>query len=142
MEEEHTLLARGEETTTPQAIWALNSCVLGVHVHWENTQFSIDQLMECQLQMREVVQKVVSTLLFSFQDLKLSTRDIILVLKDTLNTTSGPLPTLDPHATGLLYQPLIHMLQGSHPTPWRDAQLAHMLEMAFVIWSLVLAWLN
>jgi hypothetical protein len=43
--------------------------------------------MECQLQMHEVVQKLVSTLLFSFQDLKLSTKDIIAVLKDTLNTT-------------------------------------------------------
>jgi hypothetical protein len=33
MEEEHTLLARGEETTTPQAVRASNSCVPGVHVH-------------------------------------------------------------------------------------------------------------
>jgi hypothetical protein len=49
--------------------------------------------------MREVVQKLVSTLLFSFQDLKLSTRDIIVLLKDTLNTTSGLLPIHDPHAT-------------------------------------------
>jgi hypothetical protein len=57
-EEECTLLARGEETTTPQAIKASNSRVLGVHVHHENTQFSIDQLMECQLQMREVVQSL------------------------------------------------------------------------------------
>ncbi len=52
--EEHTLLARGEETTTPQAVRALNFCVPRVHVHPRNTQFSIDQLMECQLQMREV----------------------------------------------------------------------------------------
>jgi hypothetical protein len=37
--------------------------------------------------------------LFSFQDLKLSTRDIIAILEDTLNTTSGPLPILEPHAT-------------------------------------------
>jgi hypothetical protein len=29
--------------------------------------------------------------------LKLSTKDIIAVLKDTLNTTLGPLPILDPH---------------------------------------------
>jgi hypothetical protein len=63
--------------------------------------------MECQLQMREVAQKLVSTPLFSFQNLKLSTRDIITVLKDTLNTTSGPLLIPD------------HMLQGSHPTPWK-----------------------
>jgi hypothetical protein len=44
--------------------------------------------------MREVVQKLVNTSLFSFQDLKLSTRDIIVVLKDTMNTTSGlqPIP--------------------------------------------------
>jgi len=33
--------------------------------------------------------------------LKLSTRDIITVLKDTLNTTSNPLSILDPHATGV-----------------------------------------
>jgi hypothetical protein len=51
--------------------------------------------------MREVAQKLVSTSLFSFQDLKLSTRDIIVVLKDTLNITLG-LPLLpDPHATGV-----------------------------------------
>jgi hypothetical protein len=55
--------------------------------------------MECQLQMRELAQKLVNTSLFSFQDLKLSTRDIILVLEDTLNTTSSPLPIPDPHAT-------------------------------------------
>jgi hypothetical protein len=39
MEEEHTLLARGEETTTPQATRASNSHVPRVHVHQENTQF-------------------------------------------------------------------------------------------------------
>jgi hypothetical protein len=66
MEEECTLLVKGEEITTPQAIRALNSRVLGVHVHHENTQFSIDQLMECQLQMCEMAQKLVSTPLFSF----------------------------------------------------------------------------
>jgi hypothetical protein len=87
MEKKCTLLARGDETITPQATRASNSCVPGVHVHHENTQFSIDQLMEYQLQMREVVQKLVSTSLFSFQDLKLNIRDIIVVLKDTLNTT-------------------------------------------------------
>jgi hypothetical protein len=78
--------------------------------------------------MHEVAQKLVSTPLFSFQDLKLNTKDIIAILEDTLNTTSGPLP--------------IHMLQRSHPTPWRDIRLAHVLQMAFVIWSLVLVWLN
>jgi hypothetical protein len=43
----------------------------------------------------------MSILLFNFQDLKLSTRDIITILKDTLNTTSSPLPILDPYATGV-----------------------------------------
>ncbi len=43
--------------------------------------------------------KSVSTSLFSFQDLKLSTKDIIIVLKDTLNITSIPLLIPDPHAT-------------------------------------------
>jgi hypothetical protein len=51
--------------------------------------------------MREVVQKFVSTLLFCFQNLKLSTNDIIAVLKDTLNTTSGLLLIPNPHATGV-----------------------------------------
>jgi hypothetical protein len=51
--------------------------------------------------MREVAQKLVSTPLFSFQDLKLSTKDIITVLKNTLNTTSSPLPIPNPHATGV-----------------------------------------
>jgi len=49
--------------------------------------------------MHEVAQKLVSTLLFCFQDLKLSTKDIIAILEDTLNTTSSPLPIFDPHAT-------------------------------------------
>jgi hypothetical protein len=57
--------------------------------------------MECQFQMPEVVQKLVSTLLFNFQDLKQSTKDTITVLKDTLNTTSSPLPILNPHAIGV-----------------------------------------
>jgi hypothetical protein len=99
MEEERTLLAKGEETTSPQAVRASNSRVLGVHVHHENTQFSIDQLMECQLQMHEMAQKLVSTPLFSFQDLKLSTKDIIAIFEDTLNTTSSLLPIPKPHAT-------------------------------------------
>jgi hypothetical protein len=47
-EEERTLLAKGEEINTPQAARALNFCVPRIHVHQENTQFSIDQLMECQ----------------------------------------------------------------------------------------------
>jgi hypothetical protein len=64
--EECTLLARGEETITPQVARASNFLVLGVHVHQENTQISTDQLMECQLQMRKLVQKFVSTLLFNF----------------------------------------------------------------------------
>ncbi len=57
--------------------------------------------MECQLQMCEVAQKLMNTLLFCFQDLKLSTKDIIIVLKNTLNTTSSLLPIPDPHATGV-----------------------------------------
>jgi len=95
------LLARGEEIITPQVVKASNSRVLGIHVYQENTQFSINQLMECQLQIREVAQKLVSTPLFSFQNLKLSTRDIIAILKNTLNTTLGSLPILNPHATGV-----------------------------------------
>ncbi len=51
--------------------------------------------------MREVAQKLMSTPLFCFQDLKLSTRDIIAILKDILKITSGPLPIRDPHATGV-----------------------------------------
>jgi len=39
---EHTLLVKGEETTTPQVAKASNSCFLGVHVHHDNTQLSID----------------------------------------------------------------------------------------------------
>jgi hypothetical protein len=49
--------------------------------------------------MREMSQKLMTTSLFSFQNLKLSTRNIIAVLKDTLNIISGPLPIPDPHAT-------------------------------------------
>jgi hypothetical protein len=57
--------------------------------------------MECQFQMCEVAQKLMSTPLFNFQDLKLNTRDIITVLEDTLNTTLGLLPIPDPHGTRL-----------------------------------------
>ncbi len=102
---------KGEETTTSQVVKASNSRVPGIHVHQENT--SIDQLMECQLQMCEMVQKFVSTPLFCFQDLKLNTRDIITILKDTLNTTSGPLPILDPHAIGVPSNTLGRHLIGS-----------------------------
>jgi hypothetical protein len=49
--------------------------------------------------MREVAQKLVRPPLFSFQDLKLNTKDIIIVLKDTLNTTLGLLLIPDQHAT-------------------------------------------
>jgi hypothetical protein len=49
--------------------------------------------------MREVAQKLMNTPLFNFQDLKLNTKDIIIVLKDILNTTSGLLPIPNPHAT-------------------------------------------
>jgi hypothetical protein len=49
--------------------------------------------------MHKLVQKLMNTPLFSFQDLKLSTRDIIAILKDTLNITSSPLLIPDPHAT-------------------------------------------
>jgi hypothetical protein len=69
--------------------------------------------MECQLQMHEVVQKLVSTPLFSFQDLKISTRDIIVVLEDTLNTTSSPLPIPDPHAIEVPSNTLEKHLIGS-----------------------------
>jgi hypothetical protein len=64
--------------------------------------------------MCEVAQKLVSTLLFYFQDLKLSTRDIITVLKDTLNITSSPLPIPNPHATRVPSNTLERHLIGSH----------------------------
>jgi len=49
--------------------------------------------------MCEMAQKLVSTPLFYFQDLKLSTRDIITILEDTLNITLGFLPIPNPHVT-------------------------------------------
>jgi hypothetical protein len=100
IEDKHTLLVRGQETITPQTAKASNFRVPKTHVlKKKHTNFFTDQLMECQFQMREVAQKLVSTPLFSFQDLKLSTRDIIAILKDTLNITSSRLTILDPHAT-------------------------------------------
>jgi hypothetical protein len=59
----------------------------------KNTQFSIDQLIECQLQMHEVAQKLVSTPLFNFQDLKLLTKEIIAVLKDYTKSSTNPWST-------------------------------------------------
>ncbi len=64
--------------------------------------------------MHEVAQKLVSTLLFCFQDLKLSTKDIIVVLKDTLNTTSCPLPLPDLHAIRVPSNTLERHSIGSH----------------------------
>jgi hypothetical protein len=64
--------------------------------------------------MHEVAQKLVNTPLFSFQDLKLSTRDIIAVLVDTLNTTSGLLPIPDPHAIEVPSNTLERHSIGSH----------------------------
>jgi hypothetical protein len=64
--------------------------------------------------MHEVAQKLVSTLLITFQDLKLSTKDIIAILKDTLNTTSSPLPIPDPNATGVPSHTLERHSIGSH----------------------------
>jgi hypothetical protein len=61
--------------------------------------------------MREVAQKL--TPLFNFQDLKLSTRDIIALLKDTLNITSSPLPIFDPHAIRVLSNTLERHSIGS-----------------------------
>jgi hypothetical protein len=107
------LVGEGGGDYYTQVIKASHSCVLGVHVHKENTQFSIDQLMEWQLQMCEVVLKFVNTTLFSFQDFKLNIKDIIAVLEDTLNTTLGPLLIPDPHATGVPSNTLERHLIGS-----------------------------
>ncbi len=108
------MLARGEEIITSQVVGASNFYVLRIHVYQENTHFSTDQLMECKLQMHEMVQKFVNTPLFSFQDFKLNTKDIIVILKDILNTTSGPLPIPDPHVTGVSSNTLERHLINSH----------------------------
>ncbi len=63
--------------------------------------------------MREMVQKLVSTPFFCFQDLNISTRDIITIVKDTLNTTSNPLPIPDPHVTRVPSNTLERHLIGS-----------------------------
>jgi len=44
MEEERTLLARGEETTTPQAVKASNFHVPGIHVHQKTHNFPLISL--------------------------------------------------------------------------------------------------
>jgi hypothetical protein len=63
--------------------------------------------------MCEVALKLVSTPLFCFQDLKLSTRDVITLLKDTLNITSNHLPIPYPHATKVPSNTLEKHLIGS-----------------------------
>jgi hypothetical protein len=70
--------------------------------------------------MCEVAQKLVSTLLFSFQDLKLSMKDIIVVLEDTLNITSSPLPIVDPQITKV-------------PSNTLERHLIGLLQMVFII---------
>jgi hypothetical protein len=79
--------------------------------------------------MPEVAQKLVSTPLFCFQDLKLSTRDIIAVLKDTLNTTLGPLPIPNPHVIRVPSNTLDKHSIGSHvvdetPIYWKKHRLS------------------
>jgi len=64
--------------------------------------------------MPEVAQKLMSTPLFSFQDLNLSIMDKITILKDTLNTTLGPLPIPNPHATRAPSNTLERDSIGSH----------------------------
>jgi hypothetical protein len=64
--------------------------------------------------MYEVVQKLVSTPLFCFQDLKLNTKDIITVLKDTSNIISNLSSILDPHATGVPFNTLEKHSIDSH----------------------------
>jgi len=61
-----------------------------------------------------MAQKLISTLLFNFQDFKLNTKDIIVIPKDTLNTTLGPLPIPDPHATKVPSNTLERHLISSH----------------------------
>jgi hypothetical protein len=87
--------------------------------------------MECQLQMHDVAQKLVSTP-FSFQDLKLSTKDIITILEDTLNTTSGLLPIRDPHAIEVPSNTLERHLIGS-----RVVDGVHNLVISFNMAKLV-----
>jgi len=74
----------------------------------------------------------VSTPLFSFQDLKLSTKDIIVVLKDTLNTTLGPLSIHHPHAKRVPSNTLERHLIGS-----RVANGIHNLVTSFSMVKLV-----
>ncbi len=69
--------------------------------------------MECELQICEVAQKLVSTPLIIFQDLKLSTKDRIALLKDALNITLGLLPITDSHATWVPSNILERHLIGS-----------------------------
>jgi hypothetical protein len=64
--------------------------------------------------MREVAQKLMSTPLFCFQDLKLNTMDIIVILKDTLNITLGFLPIPEPHVTRVPSNTLERHSIGSH----------------------------
>ncbi len=48
--------------------------------------------------------------------MKLSIKDIIVILKDTLNTTSSPLPILDPHVIGVPSNTLEKHSVGSRVT--------------------------
>jgi hypothetical protein len=98
MEKNCTLLARGEETTTPLGHQIL---VSQEYMYIKKSHnFPLISLWSANFnQLHEMTQKFVSTPLFNFQDLKLSTMNIILILKDTLNTTLGPLLISDPHAT-------------------------------------------
>jgi len=65
----------------------------------------------------------MNTPLFNFQNVKLNTRDIIVVLKDSLNTTSSPLPIPDPHAIRVSSNTL-----ERHSISSRDAPLGSLIN--------------
>jgi hypothetical protein len=67
--------------------------------------------------MCEMAQKLVNILLFSFQDLKQSTKDIIAILKDNLNTTSNPLSIPNPHVIRVPCDALPSSLMDSNVNP-------------------------
>jgi hypothetical protein len=121
--QEHNLLARGEESTStlPQGVdKAENLRVPRVCLHQEDARQSPDDRVHCHLTSSDLKDKLLSTPLFSCQDLQFSTSDVIKVLGDTLNSTSGSLSipaahvTEDPPQNLKGHSPKLHVVDSMH----------------------------
>ena len=93
LEEERSYLARGEEnasSSSPSAAPPTHSREPRVFLHQEDAHQSSDQQHQCHISST-MAQKLFTTPLFSFRDLKLSKKDVVAMLGSDLEDISGPI---------------------------------------------------